>query len=562
MTGRFANLVLPGTELEAKPLTDRKAPVVVRVAAVHPHGTAFRYDIEYFGLEPGTHDLRDSLRRKDGSSAADLPPIPIRVNPVRPPGQVEPNDLAVAPGPRLGGYRLLVIGLGVLWGLGLVAIVLSFFFPRRPRPAAADAGRPLTLADRLRPLVEGAVAGRLSTGELADLERALMAYWRKRLRLEAAPPAEAIAALRRHPDAGPLLNRLEEWLHRPGPSAAGVDVGALLAPYRNLPPDALELDGERRMKDIPLVWPTFTQPLVLFGLLLPGLLLAWVWAGRWLVPARRVVLPLDRARAGGGWWWWVAISLAESVPPLLLAVAVCVLAGPQRNGPPQDKRSVTNIQFAVDVSGSMVSTFGDGTRYDASMEAINKFLEYRKGDAFGLTFFGVAFVHWVPLTTDPSAIKCAPPFMRPEVAPAPFGGTAIGAALTGCKQELARRASEGDKMIVLISDGDSFDLMGNEADYVRQLSAEGIAVFAIIVGGHEPQDEVYTICRQTGGEAFRADDPEALPAVFRKIDTLKQARITPTIAETVDYYEPFALAGAALLLAGTLALYGLRYTPW
>ncbi|MBX9583209.1 MAG: hypothetical protein K2X87_23125 [Gemmataceae bacterium] len=245
MTGRFTSLVLPGAELEARPLTDRKAAVVVRVAAVYPHGTAFRYDLEYFGLEPGTHDLRDSLRRKDGSSAADLPPLPVRVNPVRSPGPVLPNDLRVDPGPRLGGYRLLVIGLGVLWGLGLAAIVLSFFFPRRAKAVAADAGRPLTLADRLRPLVEGAVGGRLSPGQLADLERSLLAYWRKRLKLEADPPAEAMAALRRHPDAGPLLNRLEEWLHRPGPGRP-VDVGALLAPYRDLPPDALERVGGER----------------------------------------------------------------------------------------------------------------------------------------------------------------------------------------------------------------------------------------------------------------------------------------------------------------------------
>lgn len=316
------------------------------------------------------------------------------------------------------------------------------------------------------------------------------------------------------------------------------------------------------MKDIPLVWPTtYSQPLVLLGLILPGVLLALVWANRWLLPYRRVVLPLDRARATGGWWWWVVLSLAESVPPLLLAVAVFILAGPQRNGPPQDKRSVTNIQFAVDVSYSMVEPFGDGTRYDASMKAIEKFLDYRKGDAFGLTFFGSNYVHWVPLTTDPSAIKCAPPLMRPEIVPRAFMGTMIGNALTGCKKELARR-EEGDKMIVLISDGESFDLPGNEADYIQKMAADGITVFAIIVGGSEPQDEIYTICRQTGGEAFRADDPAGLPAVFKKIDTLKQAKITPSIAETVDYYEPFALPGAVLLVLGTLALFGLRYTPW
>lgn len=314
-------------------------------------------------------------------------------------------------------------------------------------------------------------------------------------------------------------------------------------------------------KEVPLVWPQFAFVPVLVALVVPALLLGWVWANRWLLPTRRVVLPLDHARGRGGWWVWVLITLAESVLPLLLAVAVCAVAGPQRNGPPQQKRSLTNIQFAVDISGSMTAQFGEGTRYDASMKAIDLFLDFRKGDAFGLTFFGDSFVHWVPLTTDVSAIRCSPPFMRPETAPPAFGGTAIAKALNGCKSELRRR-DEGDKMIVLITDGFSGDLAGNDGDIARELNADGVAVFCIIVGGFEPQAEIVNICRLTGGEAFRADDPDALPAVFKKIDGMKQAKLTPTMVETVDYYEPFALAGLALLAVGTLSLLGLRYTPW
>jgi Ca-activated chloride channel family protein len=314
-------------------------------------------------------------------------------------------------------------------------------------------------------------------------------------------------------------------------------------------------------KDIPLVWPQFAHAEWLFLLVVPAALLGFVWGNRWLLPSRRVVLPLDRARARGGWWVWLLVTLAESIPPLLLALAVCILAGPQRNGPPQQKRSLTNIQFAVDVSGSMTAGFGEGTRYDASMKAIDQFLDFRKGDAFGLTFFGDAFVHWVPLTTDPSAIRCSPPFMRPEMAPPAFGGTAIAKALRGCKTELRRR-DEGDKMIVVITDGFSYDLPGADQEIANEMKADGVTVVCIIVGGFEPQAEIINICRLTGGEAFRADDPDALPAVFKKIDAMKQAKLTPTMVETVDYYEPFALAGAALLLVGTLTLFGLRYTPW
>lgn len=244
MTGRMEGVVLPGPELEAKPLTDRKTKLVLRVVQVYPHGTAFRYDLEYFGLEPGTHDLRDYLRRKDNTPLGELPALLVKVNPVLPPGQVEPNRLEIDTSVQLGGYRFLAIAVVAVWVIGLVLLVGSFFFPRRKRTVAASE-RPVSLAERLRPLVEGAVAGTLSRPDLANLERALLVYWRKRLRLEHAEPGEAVEKLRAHPEAGPLLAQMEAWLHRPGPPEP-VDVPALLAPYRDMPPEAIDLAGAGR----------------------------------------------------------------------------------------------------------------------------------------------------------------------------------------------------------------------------------------------------------------------------------------------------------------------------
>src|SRR5438105_39543 len=48
MTQRIDQIVLPGSELEAKPLGDRQAPVVLRIGSASPHGTAFRYDLVYY----------------------------------------------------------------------------------------------------------------------------------------------------------------------------------------------------------------------------------------------------------------------------------------------------------------------------------------------------------------------------------------------------------------------------------------------------------------------------------------------------------------------------------
>ena len=237
VTARIDGLVLPGTELEATPATDRRQPVVVRVVQVWPHGTAFRYDLEYYGLEAGKFDLKNYLRRKDRSSASDLPAIAVEVRSVLPPGQILPHDPQPQAGPRLGGYWFVLAVAGVVWVLGLVALL--FVGRRRKTNVGREAGKPRTLADHLRPLVEGAVAGRLKPAQLAELERTLLVFWERRLNLRDRKPAEAIAELRRHPEAGPLFQQLEAWLHRPG-NPSTVDVAGLLQPYKDVPAEAIE----------------------------------------------------------------------------------------------------------------------------------------------------------------------------------------------------------------------------------------------------------------------------------------------------------------------------------
>lgn len=232
---RITDLVLPGSELEVLPQT-AKTSVVLRIARVEPHGTHFRYDLEWTGLDAGPHDLRAFLRRKDGTSVAELPEIRVEARSVLPAGHVLPNHPANADVPRFGGYRAWMIGLGVAWAAGLAWILWGF---RTKRIAVAEAARPRTLAERLRPLVERAMQGTLASAERAQLELSLVAYWRRRLGLDALNPDAAIAELRRHAEAGPLLVQLDAWLYKPA-GGERVDVAALLAPYKDLPPDVLD----------------------------------------------------------------------------------------------------------------------------------------------------------------------------------------------------------------------------------------------------------------------------------------------------------------------------------
>lgn len=228
---RIDQLVLPAPEVVAKPI-DAKSPIVLRIVAVYPHGTDFRYDFEFEGLEPGGYDLRDWLVRKDGTPATGLPPaLGVEIRSAAPPGKLVPHAPVRRDAPSVGGYRTWMVFGGVVWALGLVAFLV---LGRKRRAAAAAAGAPpASLAERLRPLVDAAARGALPGPERARLELGLTALWKKRLGLDDLPPDELYARLRAHAEAGPLLRGLEEWLHAPA-TAVPPDVGALLAPYRAL----------------------------------------------------------------------------------------------------------------------------------------------------------------------------------------------------------------------------------------------------------------------------------------------------------------------------------------
>ncbi|MGE3818318.1 MAG: aerotolerance regulator BatA, partial [Isosphaeraceae bacterium] len=96
----------------------------------------------------------------------------------------------------------------------------------------------------------------------------------------------------------------------------------------------------------------------------------------------------------------------------------------------------------------------------------------------------------------------------------------------------------------------------------RTLSQNGITVFAVHVAEGAPPPVISTITSKTGGEVFSSGDPEALKAVFGRIDAMSQTKLEKTVAETLDDFGPYCVAGLSSLGALALALFGLRYTPW
>jgi Ca-activated chloride channel family protein len=303
---------------------------------------------------------------------------------------------------------------------------------------------------------------------------------------------------------------------------------------------------------------TFAHPWILVLLIAPLLLAWWEWQHR----GRPLVLPLDHSSARPRHILRRLVQCANLLPPLSLAIGVLLLAGPRRFAPPGEERVLTNIEFVLDVSGSMSAPFGEGTRSDTAFEAIVDFTSRRKGDAFGLTIFGTDVVHWVPLTRDLDALRLAAPFLRPEQMPPHMGGTRIAHALQAVRNVLRAR-EEGDRMVVLISDGVSFDLRGGvEQTLAEDLVADRITVFYIHTAEGEPQEETFTLASQTGGQAFSAGDPAALTEVFHRIDAMNPTRLKPVAPEQADWFWPFAVAGLAVLGLQVVSSLGIRFTPW
>lgn len=227
-------VALPKPDYKPRPLDDR-TELILRIESVKPLPNGqHSYEFFYMGLEPGAYKLADFLIRPDGTRPDELGDLRLQVRAMLP----EDHDGKLnAYVPRLfpfvGGYRAALVILGVLWVGGIAAYI--FLTRKKPVVAISVAVVPEpTFAERLRPLVEQAAAGKLTVEGQASLERLLMGYWREKLSLSELGVAEALMKLKAHAEAGELLRALERWLHRPG-GARAEEVTAVLEPYRRVP---------------------------------------------------------------------------------------------------------------------------------------------------------------------------------------------------------------------------------------------------------------------------------------------------------------------------------------
>jgi hypothetical protein len=222
---------LPGPRLEPIPRTDREIPLMVRLVETKPAQDGFRYTFEVQGLDPGTYNLGNYLRKEESESGRSRHNIPLTITTELPPGLARPAELQTETLPRIGGYRALIAVLVIAWVGGIVCIYYSM--RKKPERTILRTGE-LTIPDRLKPLLEKAARYPLVLEEQALLERLILAHWRERVpEVKKLPPDKALTALRKHSEAAPHLLQLEKWLHSRNPGINSEKLEELLKPYRS-----------------------------------------------------------------------------------------------------------------------------------------------------------------------------------------------------------------------------------------------------------------------------------------------------------------------------------------
>jgi Ca-activated chloride channel homolog len=267
-------------------------------------------------------------------------------------------------------------------------------------------------------------------------------------------------------------------------------------------------------------------------------------------------------------------QLPEVLGICALALLLVALARPQR---PHDVREVRsrarNLMLALDISSSMKATdFKPGNRLEVARRVLGDFARRREGDLLGLVIFAGRSFLQAPLTPDTELLGEL--LERVEIGQLP-DGTGIGTALALCLsqlKDLPNRASA----IVLITDG--ANNTGTPGPFVAAEAARAIGVKIHTIGVSAPDttgfddgfiwrqgrtpdrltssDErvLRRIADRSGGEYFRATDPQALERVMEALDPLEREEVTINQAREYQELFPWLLAPGLILLVGGFVL--------
>jgi Ca-activated chloride channel family protein len=323
---------------------------------------------------------------------------------------------------------------------------------------------------------------------------------------------------------------------------------------------------------VSILW---SAPHWLWLLLLAPLYLLWALRGGVGVThpaADSLAAPGSRSQVA-----WAA--LPPALRALALALLVLALAGPRTpGGVVEDRSAGVPMVVALDVSSSMLAEdFRPRNRLEVAKQTIARFVAGRPDDPIGLVAFAGEAITLVPITTYDAVLRNALQSLRVGLLD---DGTALGDGLAIAVDRL-RRVAGRDKVIILMSDGESNRGAIEPLQAARAAAAFGIQVYTIGVGsqgvarvpvGRAPAGFRYAelpvgidepllreIAELTGGSYFRATSPEALHEIYARIERLIATPLETRRRVLYREWTHWLLGAAAALLAAEWLLRGSRW---
>lgn len=232
---------------------------------------------------------------------------------------------------------------------------------------------------------------------------------------------------------------------------------------------------------------------------------------------------------------------------------VIALAGPFTSKPAVLSPTGRDIVIAFDLSASMAEedmqiAGRQMARIDVVREKLGTFVQGRRGDRFALIGFATEAFLIAPLTFDTTAIA----EMLDEVSIGlPGRKTDLGRAI-GLTVKLLRQEPEGERLLILISDGEvnTGELAGTDAAALaREL---GIRIFSIgfadnVSAGNAAH--MAELAEMTGGEFHKATEPALMQDALARLNLIAPVAEEQTLEERrQDWRWPFLIVALACLL--------------
>ncbi|PQJ28237.1 hypothetical protein [Rubritalea profundi] len=228
---RFTDIYIAGEKVEPIPRTDSSSSLVIRVLEIKPASEGYRYDMEVYGLDAGVHSLARFLRFTESQLPVTELETTLEITTQHPIDTLpKPQSLEYSTPGNLSNYRSTIWVAALLWVIVLVCIIVY----RKPKPKnLGEEVRVETTHEKLQKLVLATAHGELDLTQKSTLERLIIGHWKKQVPgLDVLPTAEAISQLRTHPEASPLVLKIEHWLHAPSQSITQKEIEPLLTAFK------------------------------------------------------------------------------------------------------------------------------------------------------------------------------------------------------------------------------------------------------------------------------------------------------------------------------------------